>query len=47
MQTMIDITHRPTLSLSFDRKARRSHDTLPTGTLSRSELKRIVAEMVG
>ncbi len=47
MNCMTHITSRPTLSLSFDRKGQRLHHTLPTGTLSRSELKRIVAEMVG
>lgn len=47
MNNMTHISTRQTLSLSFDRKARRSGQTLPNGTLSRSELQRIVAEMVG
>ncbi|HEX7820966.1 MAG TPA: hypothetical protein VF463_10150 [Sphingobium sp.] len=47
MNSMSNISTRQTLSLSFDRKVRPHHTTLPHGTLSRSELKRIVAEMVG
>ncbi|MET0137073.1 MAG: hypothetical protein ABW048_04635 [Sphingobium sp.] len=46
MHYMTDISTRPTLGLSFNGKARRQ-STLPTGTLSRAELRRIVAEMVG
>lgn len=47
MNLMTNISTRRTLSLSFDRKARRSDPSLSNGTLSRSELQRIVAEMVG
>ncbi len=47
MNSMTHISTRPTLSLSYDRTDRRFNKTLPNGILSRSELKRIVAEMVG
>lgn len=47
MNLTTDVTSRPTLSLSFDRKVQRHSNPFPMATLSRTELKRIVAEMVG
>ena len=47
MNTIAKTTPRPTLSLPFAKKAHRPADPATTTTLSRLELERIVAAMVG
>jgi hypothetical protein len=47
MNMIANIHTRPVLSLSFDGKAKRPPSPAPAATLSKSELKTIVAAILG